>query len=611
MNEADLKGKIPDNNPKKTNTFVISLKSMFLGQKRALSTMEEELVQSPGRTVIRNFFKRKLSIIGLVGIGTVVLMSLLLPVFFPVDLTFQDTSMMNVPPSNSMMRVPPQIRSSFGSLSPGSGFGIGTDANGRLFMWGVLSDQLRQIPFISGNIVQVSGGFDHAMALTEDGHVYAWGNPHFSQGIITVPQQIQGRVAYIVAGFQFSMAITTDGTVHAWGNQALLAPNLNAMLAMPLGAISQIAVNSISGGALNYNGELRILSPRATIFSEVPAEIQGHITSFALTDRQGAAVLDDGTVVAWGANEPALFVPDHIQGRALDIQSGRGHFTVLLDDGTVESWGNNYYGQASSPNISNVVAIIVNYHHNYAITENGNIYTWGLNGFLFGTDTHGRDIFARTFAAGRISLFVGVIAVVVSAIIGIILGGLAGYYAGKTDMFVMRLSEVLGSIPFLPLAIILLWTVAREMSEVQRLIAMMFVLGVLTWPPLMRLVRGQILQVRENEYVTAARSLGVKENKIIFKHIMPNIMSNIIVWATLALSAAVLIETTLSFIGFGINEPTPTWGNMLTGANNSVVLRQQWWRWVFPAIALVTTTLSINILGDGLREAMDPKTRGR
>jgi len=143
------------------------------------------------------------------------------------------------------------------------------------------------------------------------------------------------------------------------------------------------------------------------------------------------------------------------------------------------------------------------------------------------------------------------------------------------------------------------------------MVFLMIVLGILTWPGLMRLVRAQILQARESEYVLAARALGVREFKLIFRHIMPNVISAAIVLLTLALAGSMLTETALSFLGFGVSEPTPTWGNMLTGSNNSIVLREQWWRWVFPAIALVTVALSINLVGDGLREATDPRSQGR
>jgi len=223
----------------------------------------------------------------------------------------------------------------------------------------------------------------------------------------------------------------------------------------------------------------------------------------------------------------------------------------------------------------------------------------------------GRDIFRRLWQGGRYSLTVGAIAVLIAATIGVTMGGIAGFFSGPVDMFIMRFAEALGSIPFLPLAMIIQWTFGHYFGSVGRLVLIMVILGVLTWPGLMRLVRGLILQSREAEYVIAARALGVKQAKIIFRHIMPNIMSMIIVWMTVGLAGAMLTESTLSFLGFGVAEPRPTWGNMLMGAQSTIVLREQWWRWIFPAASLLVAAMSINLIGDGLREAADPRTQGR
>jgi len=203
------------------------------------------------------------------------------------------------------------------------------------------------------------------------------------------------------------------------------------------------------------------------------------------------------------------------------------------------------------------------------------------------------------------------VAVIIQGFLGLTLGGFAGYYGGKLDMFIMRLGEVVGSLPFLPLAVILQFRFRHFFGPIGGMVFLMFVLGSLSWPFLMRLVRAQILQAKESEYVLAARSLGVRQLKLIFRHIMPNVASSAIVLLTLALAGSMLTETGLAFIGFGVAEPTPTWGNMLAGSNNSVVLREQWWRWVFPAISLVTVAISINLVGDGLREATDPRSQGR
>ncbi|NLZ77759.1 MAG: ABC transporter permease, partial [Spirochaetales bacterium] len=180
-----------------------------------------------------------------------------------------------------------------------------------------------------------------------------------------------------------------------------------------------------------------------------------------------------------------------------------------------------------------------------------------------------------------------------------------------TDMFLMRLAEVVNAIPFLPLAMILSAIIGSRISETGRISMIMVILGLLNWPSLARLVRGQILAAREQEFVTAAKAMGITEMKIIFKHILPNVITVVLVNLTLSFALSMLYESSLSYLGFGVNEPNATWGNMLYGCNDSTVMSLYWWRWVFPAIALSLCTVSINMAGDGMRDAIDPKSIGR
>ena len=199
----------------------------------------------------------------------------------------------------------------------------------------------------------------------------------------------------------------------------------------------------------------------------------------------------------------------------------------------------------------------------------------------------------------------------ISLVIGIILGGVAGYFGGWVDMIVMRIAEVIGGLPFNPFAMILSAIIGTRISVEQRMYLIMVVLGILSWPATCRLIRAQILSQREQEYVTAAQAMGVREKTIVFKHILPNVLSLILVSATLDFATCMLTESTLSYLGFGIAPPTPTWGNMLNGANNSVVIQQYWWRWVFTAAIFGVCTICINLVGDALRDAVDPKSNGR
>lgn len=170
---------------------------------------------------------------------------------------------------------------------------------------------------------------------------------------------------------------------------------------------------------------------------------------------------------------------------------------------------------------------------------------------------------------------------------------------------------MIGSLPFLPFAMILSALVGQTMTADQKIFMIMIILGLLSWTGLQRLVRAQVLSIREQEYVVAARSLGIKEKNIIFKHILPNTISIIIVNATLSFASSMLTEASLSFLGFGVPAPYPTWGNMLNGANNSIIIQRYWWRWVFPSIILGVCVICINLIGDGLRDAIDPRSAER
>ena len=202
---------------------------------------------------------------------------------------------------------------------------------------------------------------------------------------------------------------------------------------------------------------------------------------------------------------------------------------------------------------------------------------------------------------------VGAVAVLISTFIGVLVGLIAGFYGKWLDNFLMRFAEIISSFPFLPLAITLSDFVGRRMAENQRILMIMVILGIISWPGLARLVRGQILAEREKEFVLAARALGIKSKIVIIRHILPNVINLIIVSMTLSYAGSLLTEAGLSFLGFGVKPPSPSWGNMLTGAQRPEVIQFYWWRWVLPALAVLFTALSVNLVGDGLREAMDPR----
>lgn len=219
-----------------------------------------------------------------------------------------------------------------------------------------------------------------------------------------------------------------------------------------------------------------------------------------------------------------------------------------------------------------------------------------------GTDLAGRDIWARLVYGTRVSLAVGLVSVSISLAITLVLGSLAGYYGGVVDMVIMRITDVMMVFPGLVLIIAVVSVIGPSIFNV------MAVLGILGWTGTTRLLRGQILSVRELDYVLAARAIGVPNRRIMWAHVLPNALAPLLVAATFGVAGAILTEAGLSYLGLGVLPPTPSWGAMLNAANSITVLERNWWVWIPPGVAVLLTVMSINFVGDGLRDALDPRT---
>ncbi len=588
------------------------LKSLF-GKREVGDLFQEEQIQGPWRTVMREFFSKKINVISLVIFLGIAAVMVIFPLFKPVVLSDQESTQADMAPSRNMMKIP---QGDYTVISQGRSFGMGLTRDGEIKTWGnakIGKQNLAEVPdeVKEADIVDISVGFDHVMALDREGRVYTWGNNRLRQ--VKLPNDVakMTNIQQIIGGSQVSIILTEDGEVKIWGNENNFdyrAKNDHQ------GNLAKLAVATDTIFGLTRDGEIVYLG-RQKGYLATSAPEGNNFIDIVGSAKSFAGITSDGQVHTWGnkTHRGEGVVPEELIGRPVKISAGRYHYSLLMEDGSVQAFGDNSLKQTATPGSvsSGVRDVFSGYYQNYAIKEDGSVVTWGHKGYLMGTDEFGRDLWTRLMNGGQMTLTIGAVAVLISTVIGITVGGISGYFGGTVDLILQRISEMIASLPFLPFAMILNALIGNAMNPTQRIYLMMIILGLLSWTNLQRLVRAQVLSVREQEFVVAAKSVGVKEGEIVFRHIIPNVISVIIVTTTLSFAGSMLTESSLSFLGFGVKPPIPTWGNMLHGANNSIIIQTYWWRWVFPSIALSLTVIAVNLIGDGLRDAIDPRSQDR
>ena len=626
------------------------LKRMFFGGSKVVAE-EGERYDSPSKLAVKRFFRKPIAVIALVVLISMFLFVFIGPVFYPVDLTETGSEMLhtNVAPTMSLMKLPDDMKDGAVDISSRGTFTIGVSTDGNLYMWGYYPKtkdpklNVMNVPeeVRGSKIVHVAAGSDHCVAISAEGKVYCWGAYDNGQygwdGSMIAsarkqPEELMegtidaSQVRQLVCGNQITAILMEDGTVYAWGNDGLNATHLSSVIkhGKKESRLVKLAFTNDGLYAIDENGTF--VTGKSSKFNSLTitdetgakktVDLYEHIgdrkiVDIAATGSAVALVTDDGELIVAGMKEAAPVIPEGDRIKA--VSGGTRHFTLVTEQGRVYAWGQNYRNQCQVPEALTeagaVDTVYASGFQNYAFKDGKYVDGWGLKGYLMGTDDMGRAVFNRIINGGKMTMTIGAFAVIVSTFIGIIIGCLSGYFGGAVDILLMRLTEIVGAIPFLPFALCLSAILqASDLHEDTRIFIIMVILGVLSWTGLAKLVRGQILAEREKEFVTAARSMGIREGRIAFRHILPNIISVILVSITLDFASCMLTESSLSYLGFGVQLPRPTWGNMLDGSRNALVIQSYWWRWLFPALFLSIVVICINIIGDTLRDILDPKS---
>ena len=343
---------------------------------------------------------------------------------------------------------------------------------------------------------------------------------------------------------------------------------------------------------------------------EILKAIKGDQDSFTYEDKtytvDGESVLLDGEEVAYASEYvvqaimPDIFLSKDFKNELIEaVENGDSDFYFTDENGDIADYTITY----DAANLSYQVMQTVQ-------TQVFDTYSPPNSEHWLGTDRNGMDMLTRLMYGGRVSLYIGFIVVIIESLIGVILGGISGYFGGWVDNLIMRIVDIFYCIPSLPIIIILGAAMdAMRVEPQERMIYLMLILGFLGWPGIARLVRGQILSLREQEFMTATEATGIRASRRIFRHLIPNVIPQLIVTMTMSLGSTIITEATLSFLGLGVKFPFASWGNIINDVNDTYVLTNYLFIWIPAGVCLVATVLAFNLVGDGLRDAFDPKMK--
>lgn len=365
-------------------------------------------------------------------------------------------------------------------------------------------------------------------------------------------------------------------------------------------AYKDVASSSNEGEKLPY--ALQFAALKAYTNGETAFTVSGR--DYTITEDGG--VLQGGTEVAYISR----YVVNAVMGDVFLTRDFKDQLITCIESGAEDFYFTGEDGETYDYKVS--------YNPDtkgWTVLQSKETYVFDTYSFpsrehWLGTDRNGMDMMTRLMYGGRVSLVIGFIVEIIATVLGVILGGISGYFGKWVDMLIMRVVDVFYCIPSMPIIIILGAAMDNTGVDPQiRMIYLMLILGFLGWPGMARLVRGQILSLREQEFMTATEACGISVSRRIFRHLVPNVIPQLIVSCTMGLGSTIITEATLSFLGLGVKFPFASWGNIINDVNNTFVLQNYWFIWIPAGVLLLLTVLAFNLVGDGLRDAFDPKMK--